>query len=141
MSISPEEIIELYKEGRSDTEICRAIGITKRQFQKEYDRNSAWRALVDMGRDFAEAWWDEQWRTGVRNKDVNPNILKPVMQQRYGWADKTESKNANINAELTREQIVERLSQQLALTDEQVRLIAGQVTQEEPISDQEETDD
>jgi hypothetical protein len=63
------------------------------------------------------------------------------MQQRYGWADKTESKNANINAELTREQIVERLSQQLALTEEQVRLIAGQVTQEESISDQEQTDD
>lgn len=130
MSFGPQQIIDFYKEGMSDIEICRELGITKRTFNSWYDNNPAFRSIVDMGRDFAEAWWDSQWRSGVRNKDVNPGILKPVMQQRYGWTDKTENKNANINADLTLEQMMERLSQQLALLPpEQAKLLSGPVTE------------
>lgn len=112
-TITAEQVTELYKQGCSDKQVYTRLGIPRRQWERELADNAIFRAIVEMGRDYAEAFWEDQWIDGIRNKDVNPNILKPVMQQRYGWSDKTESKNANINAELTPEQMMERLSQQL----------------------------
>ena len=110
MDPTPENIISLYMEGRQDIEICKEIGWTRKQFDKLYSTNPDFRNVVDRGRDYAEAFWVEQARTKLNDRDFNATLYKTAMQAHYGWADKVDNRNANFNANLSPEEAVARLS-------------------------------
>ena len=107
---TPKNIIKLYTEGPQEIEICKAIGWTRKQFEKLYSTNVEFRNVIDRGRDYAEAYWVEQARTKLNDKDFNATLYKTAMQAHYGWADKVDNRNANMNMNLSQEEALARLS-------------------------------
>lgn len=93
-----ETMINLYREGRSDVEVRRELGVTKKQWEN-YMRNQAFAEMVEWGRELAEAWWTEQSRVNLQNKDFNTTLFKARMARFYDWHDKVESKNNNTGVE------------------------------------------
>jgi hypothetical protein len=110
MDLTPTNIINLYREGRQDIEVCRELGITRKQFEKAYATNIEFRNVVDRGRDIAEAFWVEQARVNLADKDFNASLYKTAMQAHYGWADRVDNRNANMNMNLSQEEALARLS-------------------------------
>lgn len=104
------EIIDLYSQGYTDIEVIKAMGITRKQFEREYQVNKIFRDIVDRGRDYCEAWHYEQSRTKLGDKDFNVSLYSKRMDNVFGWSTKVETKNANINAEINSEDVAARLS-------------------------------
>lgn len=107
-----ETMLDQYKEGKSDLEVCKALGITRKQFQK-YCEDPRFKDIVDWGHDLAEAWWEEQSRINLQNKDFNTNLFKARMQKFYGWADKVDNANKNVNSEVDLKRLQEELAERL----------------------------
>lgn len=108
-----QRLLELYEEGRSDIEVCKELGITKRQFNNYITQSPGFRQLVEMGRDRAEAWWMEQSRGSLRDRDFNTVLWNKHMQNRYGWSDKQDTRSANVNLEGDVEKLTLELKQKL----------------------------
>lgn len=86
-------MIELYKKGKSDVEIMDHLNITKKQFQHYKDSSEIFRKAVEQGAVYCEAWWAKQGREALENKGFNVQVWKMVMQNSFGWADKSEVKD------------------------------------------------
>jgi site-specific recombinase XerD len=106
-------MIDLFSEGRSDIEVIKALGITRKQFNSYYDRSQAFRDLVDWGRDLAEAWWVEQSRTNLGDKNFNTTLYKARMQKFYDWSDKVDTQNKNVNTEVDLKKLQQELADRL----------------------------
>jgi AraC-like DNA-binding protein len=106
-----QQIIDLYSEGYTDIEVCRAMGITRRQFEKMVATNPHFRDIVERGRDYAEAWNLEQSRLNLNNRDFSVPLFNARMQNLFNWSQKTDqnTKSLNINESVTREELIERL--------------------------------
>lgn len=109
-----KRLLSLYEEGRSDVEVCKELGITKRQFTNYLQQSSGFRQLVEAGRDRAESWWMEQSRLAIRDRDFNTALWNKHMQNRYGWTDKTDTRNANVTADLDVKQLTEEFKNKMA---------------------------
>jgi hypothetical protein len=123
-------MVTLYAEGRSDLAVCKEIGLSKKRFNHYYDNNPSFRELVDYGRELAQAWWEDQSRINLQNKDFNANLYKTRMANAYGWHDKVQTDNKNVNAEMDlarlRQELVDRLPEVMKLIPaEQVKHLAG----------------
>lgn len=106
-------MMDHYAQGYSDPEICRLLGISKKQFQQYIARSQPFADLVEYGHDLAEAWALEQNRKFVTDKDITANNVKALekrLENMHGWSSKVESKNANLNLEAD----VAKLKQELA---------------------------
>lgn len=88
-------LIDGYKNGYSDVEVCRELDITLKVFNLMYQENEGFRKLVDYGRMMQQAWWMEQGRKNLWNKDFSVSLWNFNMKNRFGWADKTETKNSD----------------------------------------------
>lgn len=110
-----QQIIDLYSEGYTDIEVCKAMGVTRRQFEKMVATNHHFREIVERGRDYAEAWNLEQSRINLNNKDFSVPLFNARMQNLFNWSQKTDqtSKALNLNAGVTREELIERLKTHL----------------------------
>lgn len=106
-------LLSLYEEGRSDIEVCKELGITKRQFNNYIAQSPGFRQLVEKGRDLAEAWWMEQSRGALRDRDFNTGLWNKHMQNRYGWTDKQDTRSANVNLEGDVAKLTEELKMKL----------------------------
>jgi hypothetical protein len=106
-------MLNLYKEGRSDLEVMKALGVTRRQWNQYLQRSEAFREMVEWGRELAEAWWEEQSRVNIHNKDFNTNLFKARMAKFYGWADKVEGNNKNVNTDVDIKRLQEELVDKL----------------------------
>lgn len=82
-----------YKEGMSDVEVCREIDITMKTFNEMYHENEGFKKLVDYGRMLSNAWWMEQGRKNLWNREFSTSLWNFNMKNRFGWADKTEVNN------------------------------------------------
>lgn len=103
-------LTEAYAEGQSDVEIAKHLGITIARFYRLYEDNTAFSEFVDAGRSLAQAWWYEQMRKGLWNKNFNTPLFNFVMKNRYGWADKTETTDTTGQDNLNADQIKTQLS-------------------------------
>jgi hypothetical protein len=92
-------LIDGYKNGYTDVEVCRDLEITKKTFASMYKENEGFRKLVDYGRTLSEAWWCEQGRKNMWNKDFAVSLWNFNMKNRFGWADKTEVKTGDNDIE------------------------------------------
>ncbi len=106
---TPDKIIALYSEGYEDIEVIRAMGTTSKKFYKAYASDPVFREVVDMGRDYALAWNVEQSRVKLNDKDFNTGLFRARMENLHGWSNKVENKNANINADIPTEEVLQRL--------------------------------
>lgn len=85
-----KKITDSYAAGMSDIEVCRELDITMKTFSETYEENEGFRKLVDHGRMLSNAWWMEQGRKNLWNKEFVTPLWTFNMKNRFGWADKTE---------------------------------------------------
>jgi orotate phosphoribosyltransferase-like protein len=106
-----QEIVELYSQGMVDIEVCKELGITRRQFDKMLQVNPHFRETVERGRDVAEAWNLTQSRLNLHNKDFSVSLFNSRMQNLYNWSQKVDqnNKSLNVNAEMTKEELLKKL--------------------------------
>ena len=82
----------LYLEGASDDEVIKALEITQSQFDHYCQTVDAFRDLVERGRTYAKAWWIEQGRKAVKEKNNSfpQSLYAYSMANKYGWSNKKD---------------------------------------------------
>lgn len=84
------DLLDLYGQGGSDVEAAKLLKITFARFEQLYLENPSFAAMIDNCRTLSQAWWVEQARKNLWNKDFNVTLWNFNMKNRYGWADKSE---------------------------------------------------
>lgn len=85
------EMIELYEAGASDVEVCAHLRLTEKEFDKRYKEDDLFQRLVQIGRLHAKAFWYKAGRLALHDRSFRDNLYIKIMQNRYGWSDKSES--------------------------------------------------
>lgn len=107
-----EQVLYLYSEGGGDAEICKALQISKEEFDEKHKSDSHFRKLISFGRTLALAFWEELIRELAQAKRKGEiNAIKLIMQNRYGWSEKstTENKGAFSIENMTKDQVEQEL--------------------------------
>lgn len=86
-----DQIKALYAEGGSDVEVARLMELSETEFYQFEHDHPAFATFLAKGRTLAKAWWYEQSRRNVRNKEFNTSLYNFAMKNRYGWADKVDT--------------------------------------------------
>ena len=107
------QIVEYYRQGYSDMEVAAALNITRREFNQMLSDNPTFLKIVDFGRTLSAAYWESLARTNVKNKTFNTPLYNFYMKNKFGWADKIETTNANENTNLSLDQLQDKINQQL----------------------------
>lgn len=89
-------IINGYNQGFTDIEVCKALNITPKQFNRAVKDNAKFAEIVEYGRMLAGAWWSSQARAGLVDKAFNTPLYIMYMKNHHEWKDKVE--NVNIDA-------------------------------------------
>lgn len=87
-----EKMLRLYSEGMTDVEVCKEMQITRRKFEEYCSNSPEFKAIVEAGRDYAEAFWVSQPRKNLQNKNFMTEAWKFYMANRYAWGTKQEVK-------------------------------------------------
>ena len=108
-----DKLVRLYSEGGSDTEVCKEMKMSHRQFVKRERDDILFAELVEYGRLASKAWWLEVGRKYVRQGAPAQafNFWYANMKNRFGWSDKAEA--------------VDQLKAENMSTDEITAKIAG----------------
>lgn len=85
-----DDLIALFKEGASKAEIAAKLGICRDTFAEWEKSNPQFSEAVKKGVQLSEAWWQEQGRIALREKDFNSTLWYMNMKNRFGWRDKQE---------------------------------------------------
>ena len=100
-----KQVIEHYRDGYSDKEVAASMNITFREFNAMLSDNPTFAKLVEFGRTLSAAYWEGLARTNIKNKTFNTPLYNFYMKNKFGWADKIETTNANENTNLSLDQL------------------------------------
>ena len=89
------------------------MNITFREFNAMLSDNPTFAKLVEFGRTLSAAYWEGLARTNIKNKTFNTPLYNFYMKNKFGWADKIETTNANENTNLSLDQLQDKINQQL----------------------------
>jgi len=85
-------VMNLMYEGASIVEVCHELKICKQTFYNWCKEHDMFLDSKKRGVDFSEGWWCKQGRIQLENKEFNSTLFYMNMKNRFGWADKVESK-------------------------------------------------
>lgn len=85
-----EHVVSLYKEGAGDEEAMRALRITRRSFGDLMKDDELFFGVIEHGRLCRQAWYLEQGRKNIFNKQFNTPLWYHQMKNLFGWADKQD---------------------------------------------------
>jgi hypothetical protein len=106
-------LIRLYSDGCSDVEICRALKLTQKQFEKREKDDDDFAQLVEYGRLCSKAWWLDLGRKAAK-AGANSQAFQfwyANMKNRFGWTDKAEGNDTNAAQNKSIDEIAERIRQ------------------------------
>lgn len=98
-----KEIAENYlAEGKSIVQLARHLNVSKSTIYKWAEENKEFSDTLSIGREFSQAFWEEKLEEMMYNREVNSPLVKLYFANRFGWSDKTETKNEHSTVEKTR---------------------------------------
>lgn len=106
------ELIALYSEGRSDAEVASEMKITIREYHKQIDENPTFAKLVEFGRTLCLAWWEGQGRLQLTNKSFNTPLWVFQMKNKFGWAEKVDTKTETLDTVTSLDELRNRVAKQ-----------------------------
>ena len=86
-------VSEGYREGWSDVEVMRYLGVTKKTFYDMIESDPVAKEFVEMGRVLSEAWWMQLGRENVKRAPgqiFDGSLFAFITKNRFGWADKIQ---------------------------------------------------
>lgn len=92
-----KDVLDLYKEGASDSEIKAMIIAWRGSFSNDlWDRwlleEVEFSETIRMGRLLSEAWWNKNGRENLWTREFNYQGWYMQMKNRFGWSDRVENK-------------------------------------------------
>jgi hypothetical protein len=110
-----EVMISLYEQGCSDSEVMRELRIKPADFKQLMEDRSAsnFAEVVDIGRMLARAWWEKLGRENIMKKSINVAMYNLHMQNRFGWATKSEESRTNVEVAANADELDEKLERML----------------------------
>jgi hypothetical protein len=85
-----EEVIGLYDEGASDTEVKVTLGLSNDLWARLVKEEPEFSEAVKRGREKSKAWWERTGRIALRDKEFSFTGWYMNMKNRFGWRDKHE---------------------------------------------------
>ena len=108
-------MIAMYEGGAHDVEICAALKISEKEFDKRMREDDIFSRLVHIGRLHAKAFWYALPRNNLHNRSFRDTVWRDIMRNRYGWSDgkseNTENKPIDQMSDSERKQEIESLLQ------------------------------
>lgn len=99
-------MIEMYQAGASDIEICSALKLSEKEFERRFKDDELFRRLVEIGRLHAKAWWYNLARSNLWNKSFKADLWLTVMRNRWGWSDnKSKVEEAKPEEQMSMEEL------------------------------------
>ena len=92
-----EHILKESGEGASIVELSVDLDISRDTFYALSDREPEFSDTVKKCKELSEAWWKRSGRKNLENKDFSYTGWYMNMKNRFGWADKQETKTDNTN--------------------------------------------
>lgn len=116
-----------YTAGKSEPAIRRDLEITKRQWDHYMSAVPAFRNHVENCRELAQVAFEEKMRElSLGQVDLTPsqaNALKFTLSAKYGWTEKTENRNVNLDLNQLKEELRLRAPEILKLIQEDEKLV------------------
>lgn len=94
------EIAEKYLAGgKSVTQLAKHLNVAKSTVYKWAEENKAFSDALELGKEFSQAYWEDELESMMYNKEVNSPLVKLYFANRFGWSDKTETKNDHTSSD------------------------------------------
>lgn len=94
-----ERIVELMTEGKSIVAVCKELQISRDTFYRWCKEHDEFKAKVQEGLTYSEAWWEELGLAGMLGKinKFNPTMYIHRMNTQFKWqTDKNPGNSINI---------------------------------------------
>lgn len=106
-------ITEMFKEGCSPTEVMAYIievrgTFSKKLYQRWSKEEIEFVTTIAHGMIYYQAWWEQEGRRNLKNKDFNYNGWYQQMKNRFrdDWKDKSEVENTGVQVVEVRKRII-----------------------------------
>lgn len=94
------DITEKYlAKGKSVTQLAKHLNVSKSTVYKWAEENKAFSDALELGKEFSQAYWENELENMMYNKEVNSPLVKLYFANRFGWSDKTETKNDHTSSD------------------------------------------
>jgi hypothetical protein len=85
--------IEMYSEGASDVEVKAKLSVSNDVWTRWMKEEPEFMETIKAGKRLSQAWWEHKGRTNLENNKFSATLWYMNMKNRFGWADKTETKH------------------------------------------------
>lgn len=82
-----EDIVEFMAEGKSVTQWAARVGVLRCTVYEWAKRHPEFATALSLGKQAAEAIWQDRLEGMMFNKDVNSPLVKLYFANRFGWRD------------------------------------------------------
>jgi hypothetical protein len=89
------KVLELASQGASDVEIIDFLDISRDLFYRFLKDESEFSDTIKKAHIKCQLWWEKNARLNLDSKEFNSTLWYMNMKNRFGWADKQETKNEN----------------------------------------------
>lgn len=89
--------IKYLAKGKSITQLARELKVSKSTVYLWAEVHESFSDALQRGRELSQAFWEDELIDMMYNKEVNSPLVKLYFANRFGWSDKSESKNENAN--------------------------------------------
>lgn len=95
--IHPLQMIDLSRQGLSTVEIAAEMEVSVETLKKWAENYEEMAVAFEVGKALHEAWWLSKGKSGLDQRSFNTGLYKYLTSNLLGYAEKTETKNTNMN--------------------------------------------